>query len=345
MLRRISSSISGRLISACKTIPNRRLFAFIDLLNMQHHKCDNSIPSHLLDYPLHYAVHTKNLDLLNKLLSKPTVFIDQEDDQGRTALHCAMSQTCHQIVECLLQHRANVDCVDYQGSTAAHLAVKQRDLLYLNLLLEHNADCLIGDRYGKSTLDLVCEYGEQAMFEILVERGVLSNLVYQLSTNQNSDNACFCQSSALGLAARNGHITICAELLEHQFPINVFTAQGSALHESCINGEWQVVRLLLYKGIDHTITDICGQTALHIAQTYLLRSKWSVAGEEAVSFLQITKVAILVCKKWKRKKEARLKCVFQADRQTHTHIIYGRAFVLYACTQMIYRFGEEGVVN
>jgi len=76
-------------------------------------------------------------------------------------------------------------------------------------------------------------------------------------------------STALHMAAANGHLPILQYLLPHLTPtiINLQNAEGNtALHWSAINGKKEVVELLLKAGAQTDIRNIAGKTALYEAQ-------------------------------------------------------------------------------
>ncbi|KAK6048498.1 ankyrin repeat protein [Cooperia oncophora] len=84
---------------------------------------------------LHRAVQMGNAVMARNLLSNKSVWIDEEDGRGRTALHYAMEQDSFEVVEVLVNGGANLDCVDYHGTSACHLACKEEKIDAVRLLL------------------------------------------------------------------------------------------------------------------------------------------------------------------------------------------------------------------
>ncbi|KAK6035038.1 ankyrin repeat protein [Cooperia oncophora] len=74
------------------------------------------------------------------------------------------------------------------------------------------------------------------------------------------------KASALHLAARNGHTHIVCRLLENGWDVNRTTVLGTALHEASGYGRAQVVRFLLHAGINSSLTNASGLTALEYAK-------------------------------------------------------------------------------
>uniref|UniRef100_A0A0N4W5Y4 ANK_REP_REGION domain-containing protein n=1 Tax=Haemonchus placei TaxID=6290 RepID=A0A0N4W5Y4_HAEPC len=74
---------------------------------------------------LHRAVQMGNAVMAKSLLGNKSVWIDEEDGRGRTALHYSMEQDSFEVVEVLVTGGANLDCVDFHGTSACHLACKE----------------------------------------------------------------------------------------------------------------------------------------------------------------------------------------------------------------------------
>ncbi|KIH65323.1 ankyrin repeat protein [Ancylostoma duodenale] len=74
---------------------------------------------------LHRAVQMGNAVMAKSLLDNRSVWVDEEDGHGKTALHYSMEQNSIELVEVLIAGGANVDCVDFQGTSACHLACKE----------------------------------------------------------------------------------------------------------------------------------------------------------------------------------------------------------------------------
>lgn len=74
--------------------------------------------------PLHFAIQTKNVDIINLVLDHvkhDRNDINMQDNSGNTALHSAVQLGRIQIVEDLLKHEPNLDVKNNAGKTAADL--------------------------------------------------------------------------------------------------------------------------------------------------------------------------------------------------------------------------------
>uniref|UniRef100_A0A914E8N8 SH3 domain-containing protein n=1 Tax=Acrobeloides nanus TaxID=290746 RepID=A0A914E8N8_9BILA len=240
-LRKLSSSIS-------------------DLLNLQNKHLSLHDNYEEKNYPLHFAAKMGNSILLEKLLKSNYFKVDMEDQKGRTALHYAVQNACADVTIILLNYWANVDANDYMETSPAHLAVQVDQINQVLLLIKHGAEFFAKDKYGKTPFNIACEYGYIKIIEILISSCILTKILQEIENSPNSN------ISPLHLAARHGHVEICALLINHGFPLNHANSHGSALHEAVKNGRIPVVRLLLNLGINHKIVDSFGCTAGELAE-------------------------------------------------------------------------------
>ncbi|KAJ1370596.1 hypothetical protein KIN20_032363 [Parelaphostrongylus tenuis] len=189
-----------------------------------------------------------NAVMAKSLLDKESVWIDEEDEKGRTALHYSMEQDSLDVVRVLLSAGANLDCVDIHGNSACHLACKEGRIDAFELLMLHQADVFCVDNAGKTPFDVACEFGKQKMVEYMLRA------VDKVSLLQHAGESH--KASALHLAARNGHTHIVCLLVENGWDVNRITAFGSALHEAAGYGRAQVVRFLLHVGAVEAAIDV-----------------------------------------------------------------------------------------
>nr|CDJ80101.1 Ankyrin domain containing protein [Haemonchus contortus] len=236
ILRRFSSSIS-------------------DLLSIQKR---TNVDENEHGTALHRAVQMGNAVMAKSLLGNKSVWIDEEDGRGRTALHYSMEQDSFEVVEVLVTGGANLDCVDFHGTSACHLACKEGRIDALELMMIHRADPFCVDKAGKTPFDLACEFGKEKMVEYMLL------MVDNPALLQHAGEAH--KASALHLAARNGHTHIVSRLLENGWDVNRTTVLGTALHEASGYGRAQVVRFLLHAGINSSLTNASGLTALEYAK-------------------------------------------------------------------------------
>lgn len=79
-----------------------------------------------------------------------------KDDDGNTALHMAVGETCDLgIARKLIDAGWDVNAVGKGGATPLHCATRTRDVKMVELLLEHEADVAFKDDCGHTALNLV----------------------------------------------------------------------------------------------------------------------------------------------------------------------------------------------
>lgn len=169
---------------------------------------------------------------------------------SNTALICAACKGYTEIVELLLEHKANTNVKDSQGMTAlmwatATLIGKPK---IVELLLEYGADVNAKDDDSSTALIGATLRGDAEVAEVLLEHGADVN---------TKDNNGF----TVLMWAKDSRI---AELLlEHGAGINTKDDDGStALMWATSRGNAEVVELILEHGADVNAKDNNGETAL-----------------------------------------------------------------------------------
>ncbi|TVY34151.1 Protein TANC1, partial [Lachnellula occidentalis] len=74
---------------------------------------------------LHVAIRTRKKSMIRLLLRRGVSTINEQDSDGRTALHVAAQSGDEEMVETLLKHGADPKALDKHGLDALHCAVKQ----------------------------------------------------------------------------------------------------------------------------------------------------------------------------------------------------------------------------
>uniref|UniRef100_A0A7E4UQQ0 Caskin-2 n=1 Tax=Panagrellus redivivus TaxID=6233 RepID=A0A7E4UQQ0_PANRE len=185
--------------------------------------------------------------------------IEKKPDKSRIPLHYAVQHPDTYLTRLFIKYGAHVDASDYSEATPAHFVAKEGRVENACILLTHGAEFCCRDKYGRTALDVAAEEGHVELLQLLI-RNSMSTLIRILNTDTRIVN------SPLHLAARNGHVEIVNILLtEGEFPINLVTSNGTALHEAVLHGRVQVVRLLLHKGINQKLLDQDGRTAADVA--------------------------------------------------------------------------------
>lgn len=97
-----------------------------------------------------------NLDIgfferIFKLVSVP-VLLSNRDEKGKTPLHYAVQSGRIELVELLIDNKADINAKDANGQTPLHIAVKEGQTNVLELLLGKGADVNIRDETGRTPL-------------------------------------------------------------------------------------------------------------------------------------------------------------------------------------------------
>eukprot|EP00118_Oscarella_pearsei_P008950 m.48729 g.48729 ORF g.48729 m.48729 type:complete len:974 (+) comp33916_c0_seq2:40-2961(+) len=104
--------------------------------------------------PLTWAAALGHHNAIKSLLQNSNFIgtIDQEEEEGRTALHIASINGYSLCVRVLLESGAHIDAQDIYGSTAFHLAATQPHVKCMQELISHGADVLLRDGNGQTVL-------------------------------------------------------------------------------------------------------------------------------------------------------------------------------------------------
>jgi ankyrin repeat protein len=99
-------------------------------------------PSGIYKYPqtqmplLHVAIRTRKKSMVRLLLRRGVSTINEQDTNGRTALHIAAQAGDEEIVEMLIKHGADPKVVDNQGLDALYCAVEMGHDEIVEMLLD-----------------------------------------------------------------------------------------------------------------------------------------------------------------------------------------------------------------
>lgn len=125
--------------------------------------------------PLYIAVRENNL-YIAELLLKEGADAKQQNDSGESLLHLAARQRKPHMVDTLVKHGADVDARNRSGETPLICAIKSKgaqkgNVDIVELLLEYKADVECTDIWGNSALYYAMECGSNAIVEMLLEAG------------------------------------------------------------------------------------------------------------------------------------------------------------------------------
>ncbi|XP_041357827.1 uncharacterized protein LOC121374784 [Gigantopelta aegis] len=183
--------------------------------------------------------------------------INQRNNDGDSALHCAAYKGCTQKVALLLKYGASFSELNGHDHLPLHCAARGGQWKTIELMLNYDTtmDVNIQTQDGCSPLHLSCAKGHVVTVKKLVEKGADVNLA-----NKNGDGPIHC-------AAQFGKTAVVATLLSSGADVNMQNNGGeTALHVAAKYVKVKVVKLLLQRGIDQSVCNAGDLTAEQMAR-------------------------------------------------------------------------------
>ena len=177
-------------------------------------------------------------------------------------LHSAACFGDLQIVQILLEHKADVDAQDDYGQTPLHFmpgnmgGVRQISQLHKvsRLLLEHGADVNARSNNLSTPLHIAAQNGRVEVVHVLLEYGADVNARKEA------------HFTPLHVAAQEGQVEVVGVLLEHKADMYA-RSETTPLHMAVKYGRVEAVRVLLEHGASIGEEDEDGRTPFRIAST------------------------------------------------------------------------------
>ena len=199
--------------------------------------------------------HTLNHQpLLDYLAGKENNAINEPYGQGKTALHHAVVQNNHDVVQWLVGRKAAMNVKDSNGFTPLHWAAQKGHTAVAELLLENEADIEATDKWGCTPLHRAAEEGHKEVAELLLENEADIKVTDKWGR------------TPLHRAAEKGHTAVAELLLKHGVSIESKNRKGlTPLHQAVIDNRAAIVELLLKHGAAIATKDNLYDTPLHWA--------------------------------------------------------------------------------
>ncbi|MGH7144568.1 MAG: ankyrin repeat domain-containing protein [Planctomycetota bacterium] len=200
---------------------------------------------------LHVAAMTNSVRLLDYLVSKKTLHINEVNDEGMTPLDEGLTNNCGDVCIRLLELGANPN----KGTPALYYAVKSGAPRYiLELLLQKGADPNYLYANGESLLHEYVSLNDWREVNMLLSHGADPNLRDRQMGR-----------TPLQMAAALGSFDVCKSLLEDKADVKLSDDQGNTpLHLAVTSRNIELVNLLLKY---HPLLD--AQNNIHVTPIYI----------------------------------------------------------------------------
>ncbi|EXL60700.1 hypothetical protein FOCG_03523 [Fusarium oxysporum f. sp. radicis-lycopersici 26381] len=197
--------------------------------------------------PLYYAVDMGLKDVAISLITEQNV--NETSTLGRSPLGIACTKGFIEVVDLMLQNRADVTVTNNEGWTPLVAASFNGHVEVVKLLLENKADITAPENRGGTAIYMASLNGHIEVVKLLLEN------------NADIAVADYNGWTPVIAASFNGHIEVVKLLLENKADITAPENRGgTAVYMASLNGHVEVVRLLLENNADIAVADYNGWT-------------------------------------------------------------------------------------
>ncbi|HEU0068047.1 MAG TPA: ankyrin repeat domain-containing protein [Nitrospiraceae bacterium] len=137
---------------------------------------------------LHEAVLHNNISCVEELLRRGAS-VNTRNMAGYTPLHDAAGEGHWWCVAVLIEYGADINAITYlEGRTAAHEATRHGYPECLRIIVDNGADLTVEDRNGLTAMDIAITYNRNCCFDVLFGTPVHHrNEAEELSVNDIDD--------------------------------------------------------------------------------------------------------------------------------------------------------------
>ncbi|KAK4175192.1 ankyrin repeat-containing domain protein [Triangularia setosa] len=218
--------------------------------------------------PLYLACEDNKISFVNKLLDRGADLETPCNENGSTALWVACHGGYQSIAKTLVAHGAKVDAADSEGRTPLWMAAISNHAYCVRMLLDEKADYGPGASHeNRTVLWKAASMGHSNTVKALTMYFHYKGVVHEvLSQERDTEN----QTSALWIAARNGHASVAQLLIGFGMDIDSAGHYGqTALWIAARHGHTETVLMLLREGADREVRDVYdGLTARDAAERF-----------------------------------------------------------------------------
>ncbi|XP_046578318.1 rabankyrin-5-like [Haliotis rubra] len=215
----------------------------------------------------------------------------EEARDGQSPLHLACAWGLERVVQCLMEHNADVNSQDAEGKSPVHIAIENQHAVIISLLLSHpSLNLTLRDKNGHTPFSAaMTTKNNKAAQQILnreptaaeqvdnrgrnflhtaIQKADIESVLFLLSVHANANSRVQDSQNLtpLHLAVRTGSEMIVRNLILAGASINEMTkAAETCLHLAAASDHASICSVLLENSIDYDAVDENLNNALHIA--------------------------------------------------------------------------------
>ncbi|MBL0265779.1 MAG: ankyrin repeat domain-containing protein [Leptospiraceae bacterium] len=216
---------------------------------------------------MHYAASFGNLETVKYLISNGAD-VNSKDRDVAIPLHYATLGSHLETIKLLVAEGSNVNAKDKDSGTSLHIASRLGNLEVVKFLVSRGANKYIKTVYGKTALDIARIEKNKAVIEFLSGVEIKINSASILDSNNEINNSSSQDNldSPLHDAAIEGNLEMVKLLISKRTDINKRNKYGNTpLHYASIAGHLEIVKYLLSNGANNLKSN-SGKTPLDFAR-------------------------------------------------------------------------------
>ena len=238
-------------------------------------KCSVGVKNIHKESALCIAVYEGDMDTTILLLSRGAD-VNDHHDRGNTPLHIAVEQCALHIVVLLLGGGSCVNARNKRGETALCIAVSACDADIVTALLRHGADC--NNAYGESPLCIATKKSNLRIAKMLLSSGAyvdardeMLNTALHYALNSMPMVKLLVEYGA-DVMGGDGTLALNKAIIQNKPDVaEILIDKGATMnlpdgaHTVVLNGMLGVLSRLIKQGMSMGISDVKGDTLIHVA--------------------------------------------------------------------------------
>eukprot|EP00939_MAST-03C_sp_MAST-3C-sp1_P002369 g2369.t1 len=209
------------------------------------------------------AINEGNAQTTAKILQEYPALKDTRDAYSVSILHVAAGSGDKDLLQAIIEGGADLDIsIDMrgghrEGDTPLHFAIVEKRSEIVRMLVGAGASISVENKGGLAPLHMAAGVGAVEAMRILLDAGAS---LYEQASNRY-------KSLPIHLAAASTNPGAIRELASRGSPVNVPNAYGMyPIHAAAMAGSVESVSVLVEYGVDPTLRNREGRTALELAE-------------------------------------------------------------------------------